>query len=147
MHGSSSKGSYTQKYQQYHASGFAMVFKSICDEVFKPELHQYTADSESVDVTQIFVDTLEAAVKRIWTTVDFDRDFDGETPEEYHTATYCHICEKELNGDKVLDHCHFTGKYRGAAHKVCNLSLRMPDLFLCFVTIYQDMMGIFSLDL
>ena len=66
---------------------------------------------------------LEAAVKRIWTTIDFDKDFDDETPDEYHTATHCWICEKELNGDKVLDHCHITGKYRGAAHKACNLSL------------------------
>ena len=106
-----SSKSYTQKYQHHLASGFAMIFKSICDDVFKPELHQYTAESESVDVTDVFVEMLEAAVKRIWNTVDFDKDFDEETPKEYHTATHCWICKKELNGDKVLDHCHFTGKY------------------------------------
>ena len=22
---------------------------------------------------------------------------------------------------KVRDHCHYTGKYRGAAHNICNL--------------------------
>ena len=27
---------------------------------------------------------------------------------------------------KVRDHCHFTGKYRGAAHNQCNLSCRKP---------------------
>jgi len=41
--------------------------------------------------------------------------------ESYNNATHCHICDKELNGDKVLDHCHFTGKYRGPAHNNCNL--------------------------
>ena len=43
-------------------------------------------------------------------------------------AKVCHICEDELNGsdDKVRNHDHFTGKYRGAAHRSCNSLLRMP---------------------
>ena len=45
--------------------------------------------------------------------------------KEYENATYCHICKKEF-GDKkkhrkVRDHDHYTGKYRGAAHSICNL--------------------------
>ena len=28
---------------------------------------------------------------------------------------------KEFNIDKVRDHCHFTGKYRGPAHNTCKL--------------------------
>ena len=27
---------------------------------------------------------------------------------------------------KVRDHCHYTGKYRGAAHNICNLRHKMP---------------------
>ena len=27
---------------------------------------------------------------------------------------------------KVRDHCHYTGKYRGAAHKICNLMYNTP---------------------
>jgi hypothetical protein len=26
---------------------------------------------------------------------------------------------------KVLDHCHITGKYRGAAHNSCNLNVKL----------------------
>ena len=27
---------------------------------------------------------------------------------------------------KVKDHCHYKGKYRGAAHNICNLRYRIP---------------------
>ena len=50
----------------------------------------------------------------------------------------CFICEKEFCKDKtnkkvyklmhqVRDHCHFTGKYRGAAHSICNLQYKVPN--------------------
>ncbi|CAB4041763.1 Gastrula zinc finger [Paramuricea clavata] len=32
------------------------------------------------------------------------------------------ICGFELGADRVRDHCHLTGKYRGAAHNECNLN-------------------------
>ena len=47
----------------------------------------------------------------------------------YKNATHCHICEGELGEDKVLDHCHLTGKYRGAAHNDCNLNYRFQSSF------------------
>ena len=27
---------------------------------------------------------------------------------------------------KVRDHCHYTGKFRGAAHNICNLRYKVP---------------------
>ena len=27
---------------------------------------------------------------------------------------------------KVRDHCYYTGKYRGAAHGICNLTYKAP---------------------
>ena len=44
--------------------------------------------------------------------------------KDHQNATHCWICQEQIVGDanldKVRDHCHFTGKYRGAAHKTCN---------------------------
>ena len=47
----------------------------------------------------------------------------------HNLATHCHICEEKLGEDKVIDHCHLTGKYRGAAHNECNLNYRIPKFF------------------
>ena len=47
----------------------------------------------------------------------------------------CYICgkrilkklSKSINYRKVRDHCHFTGKYKGTAHNVCNLKFNVPN--------------------
>ena len=43
-------------------------------------------------------------------------------------SKYCHICNKEFKGGekdkyyaKIRDHDHYFGKFRGAAHSICNL--------------------------
>ena len=55
------------------------------------------------------------------------------TPEEeesFQQSKVCWLCERELHGDtegalqKVRDHDHLTGKYRGAAHNRCNLNCK-----------------------
>ena len=53
----------------------------------------------------------------------------GEEKISHNFATQCHICEKELGEDKVIDHCHLTGNYRGAAHSECNLNYKVPKYF------------------
>ncbi|XP_043469797.1 uncharacterized protein LOC122503358 [Leptopilina heterotoma] len=43
---------------------------------------------------------------------------------DFKRATVCHICHQKIPASekKVRDHCHLTGKYRGAAHESCNLN-------------------------
>ena len=50
----------------------------------------------------------------------------------YNEQIICYICKekfcmdkddkKYINKRKVKDHCHYTGKSRGAAHNICNLN-------------------------
>ena len=47
----------------------------------------------------------------------------------YHNEQeICYICKKKFDEKnyKVRDHCHYTGKYRGAAHNMCNLRDKIP---------------------
>ena len=32
-----------------------------------------------------------------------------------------------MNYQKVRDHCHHIGKYRGAAHNICKLKFKVPN--------------------
>ena len=51
-----------------------------------------------------------------------------EDEENYQNSQNCWICDQKIinNKDKVRDHCHITGKFRGAAHKEYNPKLRIP---------------------
>ena len=53
--------------------------------------------------------------------------------KKHNKQKVCHICKKRFNTDdnnkkyhKVKDHCHYTGKYRGAVHDICNLRYKIP---------------------
>ena len=47
--------------------------------------------------------------------------------ESYENPKFCYICKKRFTNDnkKVIDLCHFTGKYRGAAHNNCNMNYKI----------------------
>ena len=47
----------------------------------------------------------------------------------YDNSTNCHICNEGLGKDRVRDHCHLSGKFRGSAHEVCNLKYKVPTFF------------------
>ncbi|XP_015795454.1 uncharacterized protein LOC107371803 [Tetranychus urticae] len=45
----------------------------------------------------------------------------------FQSTTNCWICEKPLDDDRVRDHDHLTGKFRGAAHNACNVNYSIPN--------------------
>ena len=53
----------------------------------------------------------------------------------HQDAKVCYVCEKRFlktfandkNYPKVRDHCHYAGKYKGAADSICNLKLNVPN--------------------
>ena len=47
----------------------------------------------------------------------------------YDNTTLCHICNEEPGKDRVRDQCHLSGKFRAAAHEICNLKYKVPKFF------------------
>ena len=57
--------------------------------------------------------------------------FGEKEKERFDKETKCWICKEkftnDFKNDKYRDHCHFTGRYRGAAHNLCNLKHKKPN--------------------
>ena len=120
--GPDEKKSFTKQYQKHTPSSFCYYIKCFEDRVYKGKLVTYTAMSETDDVAGKFVESIGKDVIDIYERTKFPKKIEmtDEDEKNYKNAEVCHICEEELEDDKVKDHCHLTGKYRGAAHDKCN---------------------------
>ena len=133
------KESYNYNYQKHEPSGFCFYIKGIVDTVFSPIV--YTKKEDSDDVARIFVDKLAKVTNKIYN--DFYRRpipvrLTKAEQKSFNEAETCLICKEELLADKIRDHCHFTGKYRGAAHNSCNLQCRKP---MILPVIFHNLQG------
>ena len=117
--------SFTQKYQHHQPSGFC--YKIVGQNIKRCVL--FRAKDKNEDVSKKFVAMLEEDIKKIYKEFDFSKKMLPLTKKEqteFENARVCWICQKGLEGKKVRDHDHFTGKFRGAAHNKCNLQFKKP---------------------
>ena len=145
--------SYTSTYQRHKACGYG--YKLVCryDNTFSKPVEIYRGEdciekfilkmlSEVEDCQRI---VREQFKKPLFMTVENERDFQN--------STVCHICERSFkakdllihdDGDimnKVRDHCHITGEYRGAAHRDCNLKWAISAEKLKIPVIFHNLKG------
>ena len=48
-----------------------------------------------------------------------------EDEENYQNSNDCWICNEKIIKDKVRDHSHIIGKYRGSAYRQSNVKLKI----------------------
>ena len=117
----------TTKISKHTPSGYSLFTHCSFDES-KNKLNDYRGD----DCMKKFCEDLREHATKI---INYERKkmIPLTTKEEiYHNKQkVCYICKKEFNNNdkkqqKVRDHCHYTGKYRGAAHNICNLRYKVP---------------------
>ena len=119
---------YTDKKQIHIPVSFCYYVKCSFDDRFS-KLVEYTAKSEDEDVAQMFVNMLEKEVKDIYKMhPSKEMIFTDEDKNIFRRSKCCWICGDAFSKEdkKVRDHCHYTGKFRGAAHNSCNRLFRRP---------------------
>lgn len=122
--------------QKHEACSYAFLATGSIYENFK----LYTGKSAN-DTINNFVDALIEEGSKL-DKIFHDRllqfkkhKLNVQEEKEFQQATVCHFCKKVFNDIdiKVRDHCHISGKFRGAAHQSCNLnvrtSLKIPVFF------------------
>ena len=119
------QNSYTKKYQKQEPISFSYYIKCFDDNVYKPKLRKYTGE----DAMEKFVEWIEEDVKEIANIPVSKMIFSLGELNQFNNATKCWICKGEFDDTvdkKVKDHCHYTGRFRGAAHNSCNLKYKKP---------------------
>ena len=109
-------------YQKHIPSGFC--FYTVC---FKREIYRYPVLYRGENVIDVFFEKL--LLEEEWITSQLSNEAElnmtFEDCERYRNTDTCHICDETIvNNDKVRDHCHLTGKFRGPAHNECNLKYK-----------------------
>ena len=83
-----------------------------------------------------FVKWIEYDVKEIANIPASEMIFGSDELKQFNNATKCWTCKGEFDdtvdekgyrkNEKVKDHCHYTGRFRGASHNSCNLKYKKP---------------------
>ena len=117
----------TTKISKHMPSGYS-IFTHCSFDKSKSKLNYYRGQD---CMTKFCKDLREHATKVINYETNDMIPLTKKEEENYNNQNVCYICKKEFDKSdkkyhKVRDHCHYTGKYRGAAHNICNLRYKIP---------------------
>jgi hypothetical protein len=127
-HDEKQEGSFTNKIQRHEPCGFTVyVVSSVGYLQFEPITRRFDTQEE---VSNEFVKVIQDIEIKLMKIIKSEERMimTEKDKESFNQATHCHICKKELCGNSVRDHCHLTGKYRGAAHNKCNLNYNNKNI-------------------
>ena len=125
--------SYTKKYQKHEPISFCYYIKSFNESVYKSKKESYIKEKpEDPDAIDIFIKWLKEDVKDIANIKIKPIEITKEEEKQFYKASDCWICGEALGKDRVKDHCHYTGRYRGPAHNICNLKYSKPNSISVF---------------
>ena len=99
------------------------------------------AENETNQLPQDFIRELISRVKKAHLSLP-KKEMIPLSPEEwrkFNESEVCWLCRGKFGEKpKVRDHCHYTGKFRGAAHQSCNLKFQRPKFTPVFLHNLQN---------
>ena len=123
---SSSNSSYTRKYQNHLPCSFA--YKAVClDNEFSKKILLYRGKGSVYEFIKSILNEYNYYRKVMKRCFCRNLIMRAEEDKRFEQSNICWICGKlfEISDEKVRDHCHISGKYRGAAHWSCNIKLKI----------------------
>ena len=135
--------SYTTTYQSHKACSYG--YKLVCryDKRYSKPVETYRGE----DCIQKFIMKMLSEVEDCQRIVRerFQKPLvmTSQNERDFQISRVCHICERKFtpSKQKVRDHCHITGKYRGAAHSDCNLKWAISAEKLKIPVIFHNLKG------
>ena len=111
----------TIKTQQHKPCGFCYTIVSTVENYCKPPVVYRGEDCVDKFLECLLAD--EQVISEVLKHVE-PMIISAEQEQDFQEASLCHICNEELGADRVRDHDHLTGLYRGSAHNQCNLNYK-----------------------
>ena len=102
-------------------NGYYIV--SELEDVLKSDYYQSPLGYDNVDWFVNEIIKLENKIAFYFKNTNKDIIKTDKDEEDYKNNNICRFCEKFIESDKVKDHCHLTGKYRGPSHSKCNINV------------------------
>ena len=119
------KFSCSKKYQDHIPCSFA--YKLVCvDHRFSISIFVYTSNTAAYRFIEAILEEYKYCKKVM--KKHFNKNLIMIEEEEYFQSSNTYwICEEpiEVDDEKVREHCHITGKFRGAAHWSYNINLQL----------------------
>ena len=123
------KKSSTTKINKHAASGYSL-FTHYSFDTKENKLHYYRGKN---CMKNVCLDLKEHTTKIINYEKKEMKPLTKKEEKMHNKQKVYYICEKGFSTDdnnkkyhKVRDHCHYTGRYRGAAHRTCNIRYKTP---------------------
>ena len=117
--------SYTKKYQDHIPCSFA--YKVVCiDNKLSKDVELYRGKNAVLKFKMSVFKEYDYCSSMMKKHFNKNLVMTAEENEEFERSNICWICGKLIDfDDKVRDHCHITGKYRGSVHWSCNINLKI----------------------
>ena len=113
-----------KKYQDHAPCSF--VYKFVCvDDTFSKPRVLYRGDNAAYKFIEAILEEYEYCKKVMKKHFNKNLIMTQKEEEQFQSSNTCWICEKLIEDEKVRDHCHITGKFRGAAHWSCNINFQL----------------------